>query len=131
MESETQTLVIGGSMASAAVGVVIWVIKALVSRQIQQMDEGFSHLERQVSELKAEFSQKIDSLAAEVYRNTAQTTGLAVEVGGIKQRVETHDGKFDGLQTWWRAEFQGQTSQIQKLNDLITSLMVRNGRDSK
>lgn len=122
MESETQTLVIGGSMASAAVGVVIWTIKALISRQVKQMDEGFSHLQRQVAEMEAKFSQKIDSLASEVYRNTAQTTGLAVEVGGIKQRVEAHDGKFDGLQVWWRAEFQ-------RISDQVTAFMVRYGRD--
>ncbi len=111
MGNESSALIIGGGMGTAAVGAIIWAVRMLLQRFVDQIDKGF-----------AEIRANLVALSGEVHRNTAQTTGLAAELGAIKQRVDQHDAKFDGLREAYRSE-------IDKLSGRIDALMVARGKE--
>lgn len=113
MSDEPSALIIGGGMGTAAVGFIIWAVKMLIQRVVDQLDKGMT-----------EIRNNLVSLAAEVHRNTAQTTGLAAELGAIKQRVDQHDGKFDGVRESYRQEVDKVRTEISSLTSRIDGLVA-------
>lgn len=99
-------LVVGGGMGTAAVGTIIWAVRMLLQRFVDQIDKGFT-----------EIRSNIQSLSGKVAEHSSQVTILAAELGAVRQRVDSHDEKFDGLREHNREVMERLNSRI----DIILS----------
>lgn len=114
----SETLVIGGSLGTAAVSAVIYAFRVLLKRAIDQMD---ASIKENTTETRA-LRDELRSLKDDVQRNNLQTTVLSVEMGVMKQRIDAHDGKFDGLRSGWREDFLEVKHQNTKLHERLAVL---------
>ena len=115
-----ETLIIGGTMGASAVGAVAWFVKAMGARIVKQFDEGNASMARAIAELGG----RMDALSNEVHRNTAQTTGLAVDLGAQKQRIDMLDQRVEGQRDFYRAEHEKTRSDVERVKSQATELQV-------
>ena len=115
-----ETLIIGGTMGASAVGAVAWFVKAMGARIVKQFDEGNAAMARAIAELGG----RMDALSNEVHRNTAQTTGLAVDLGAQKQRIDMLDQRVEGQRDFYRAEHEKTRSDVERVKSQTTELQV-------
>lgn len=114
---ESETLIVGGSLGTAAVSAVIYAFKVLLKRAIDQMDAAIKENTNETRALRDE----LRSLKNDVYENNAQVIRLSSEIGSLKQRVDQHDNKFDGLRSYSKEEFL----ELRKMQLEIVERLVR------
>lgn len=100
-------LTTGGAIGATAAGVIIWAVRMLLQRFVDQIDKGFT-----------EIRSNIQNLSGKVAEHSSQVTILAAELGAVRQRVDAHDEKFEGLREYNR-------EVVDKLNSRIDIILAR------
>jgi len=112
---EANALQLLAVLGPAGVGLVFWLFKSSLARNLESLDKSFEKLTKQISELESRQNAQTERLLMAISRNEMQLAVALTDIGSLKARSDKQEERMDGLAAYWRDKMEGFGRRIEEI----------------